>query len=52
MTFTAPSSVSPLTVGTMAANTVQLVWVKRVISALTPGNAADTVTLYARAETV
>jgi hypothetical protein len=52
VTFTAPSSVSPLTVGTMAANTVQLVWIKRVISALTPGTAADLVTLYARAETV
>ena len=52
VTFTAPTSGAPFTVGNVAANQLAMVWIRRVISALTPGNANDLVSLKARAETV
>ncbi len=51
VTFGAYPAAAPLAVGTMAPNTVQLVWIKRVVGADTPGTAVDTVTVGVRAET-
>lgn len=51
ITFAAHPAGSPLAIGDMAPNTVQLVWVRRVVGADTPGTAADTVTIGVRAET-
>jgi len=52
VTFSVPTNVAPLAIGTMAIGKVQLVWVRRVVGADTPGTTADTVTLTVRAETV
>ena len=51
VTFSTPSATAVLPIGTMAPNTVQLVWVRQVVGAATPGAAADPVTLSIRAET-
>lgn len=52
VTFSTPTSGSPLTVGDVAVGKCLLVWVRRVVAPNTPGTAADLVTLNARAETV
>lgn len=52
VTFTTPTSLSVLSIGTMAIGTVQLVWVKQIVGANTPGASADPVTLSIRSETV
>lgn len=52
VTFSAPTNLAPLAIGTMAPGKVQLVWIRRTVGADTPGATADTVTLTVRAETI
>lgn len=52
VTFSTPTSLSVLSIGSMATGMVQLVWVKQIVGASTPGASADPVTLSIRAETV
>jgi hypothetical protein len=51
VTLSAPSFASPLAIGTMGANTVALLWIRRTVAAGTPGTGADSFTLSVRAET-
>ncbi len=49
VTFSTPTQAAPLSVGTMAPGKVQLVWMRRVIPAATPGQ-TDSVSFVVRAE--
>lgn len=51
VTFSRPTNLAPLSIGTMAPNTVQLVWVRQIIGADTPGATEDPVTITVRSET-
>ncbi len=49
VTFSSPTQATPLSVGTIGPGKVQLVWIRRVIPAATPGQ-TDTVSFVVRAE--